>query len=381
MQRRDFIKSMGALSAAMALPKTAWASINPSGKTLVLIELNGGNDSLNTFVPHMTEAYYTKRPTLSLGLNEVITLSENVAMNNALEPLKAAWDGGDMAVVQGLGYENPNRSHFRSKDIWNTASDRDDVLHTGWLADQLCVTSREDLQAVTLGGRSGPLEGEDLNSLVVSNIDWLLKRRAWDFGSDVAENPALAHVLAVQEDFNESLESLKEGMAGSEKPESDFPNTKLGRGLESVARLMSVGVRPAVFKLNLGGFDTHTNQRAKHTMLLTQLGEALATFREAAIASGTWANTTVVTYSEFGRRVAENGNKGTDHGTAATHFVLGGSVVGGIYGEMPSLVELDRRGDMVYTQDYRGYYRTLTDWLGWTPGERLLGHGNLGFLA
>ena len=134
MQRRDFLKSMGALSAAMALPKTAWASINPSGKTLVLIELNGGNDSLNTFVPHMTEAYYTKRPTLSLGLNEVMTLSENLAMNDALEPLKAAWDEGDMAVVQGLGYENPNRSHFRSIEIWETASDSDQFLQQGWLA-------------------------------------------------------------------------------------------------------------------------------------------------------------------------------------------------------------------------------------------------------
>ena len=116
-------------------------------------------------------------------------------------------------------------------------------------------------------------------------------------------------------------------------------------------------------------------------MLLGQLAEALAKFREASVTSGTWSNTTVVTYSEFGRRVAENGNKGTDHGTAASHFVLGGSVLGGIYGEMPSLVDLDTRGDLIFTQDYRGYYRTLTDWLGWNPGERLLGHTGLGFLA
>ena len=361
--------------------KNAWASINPSGKTLVLIELNGGNDSLNTFVPHMTEAYYTSRPTLSLGLNEVITLSDSLAMHEALEPLKPAWDEGDMAIVQGLGYANPNRSHFRSKDIWNTASDRDMLFDSGWLAEQLSVTSREDLQAITLGGRSGPLDGEDLNSLVVTHIDWLLKRHAREFGAANTDNPALNHVLAVQEDFNESLTSLKEGMAGSVKPDSDFPKTQLGRALESVARLLSVGVRPAIFKLNLGGFDTHTNQRAKHKMLLGQLAEALAKFREASVASGTWSNTTVVTYSEFGRRVAENGNKGTDHGTAASHFVLGGSVLGGIYGEMPSLVDLDTRGDLIFTQDYRGYYRTLTDWLGWNPGERLLGHTGLGFLA
>ena len=381
MQRRDFLKSLGALSAAMALPKNAWASINPLGKTLVLIELNGGNDSLNTFVPHMTEAYYTSRPTLSLGLNEVIGLSDSLAMHDALEPLKSAWDEGDMAVVQGLGYANPNRSHFRSKDIWNTASERDEVLDTGWLAEQLSVTSREDLQAITLGGRSGPLDGEDLNSLVVSHIDWLLKRRVREFESDASDNPALNHILAVQEDFNESLTSLKEGMAGSEKPDLDFPKTPIGRGLESVARLLSIGVRPAVFKLNLGGFDTHTNQRAKHKMLLGQLAEALATFREVAIAAGTWTDTTVVTYSEFGRRVAENGNKGTDHGAAASHFVLGGSVIGGIYGEMPSLVDLDPRGDLKYTMDFKAYYRTLTDWLGWAAGDRLLGHTNVGFLA
>ena len=329
----------------------------------------------------MTEAYYTSRPTLSLGLNEVIALSDSLAMHDALEPLKEAWDQGDMAVVQGLGYENPNRSHFRSKDIWNTASDRDDVLEEGWLAEQLSVMSQDSLQALTLGGRTGPLDGADLNSLVVGNLDWLLRRRARNFQSEHSSNPALQHVLAVQDDFNESLTCLKEALAGTEKLENAFPKTQLGRSLASVARLMVLGVCPPVFKLNLGGFDTHTNQRAKHKMLLSQLAEALKVFRETLIEGGVWQKTAVVTYSEFGRRVAENGNKGTDHGTAATHFVLGGSVIGGICGEMPSLVELDSRGDMIFTQDYRSYYRTLTDWLSWSPAERLLGHQSMGFLA
>jgi uncharacterized protein (DUF1501 family) len=291
-----------------------------------------------------------------------------------------AWGSGELAVLQGVGYPNPNRSHFRSIEIWETGSSSREVLSDGWLSRLLDKRVPESHAAagVILGDtHAGPLSGE-ARALVMQNPQGFIKaaRRLESSGSRRSKNAALDHVLAVERDVIKGADILEQRLSRVGRLKG-FPRGKFGTQLQTAARLILGGVPTAAIKVSLGGFDTHANQAGPHQRLMAELGKGLAALRQALVAAGRWDDVLVLTYSEFGRRVSENGSGGTDHGTAAPHFALGGRVEGGLYGEQPSLTDL-RGGDLRHSLDYRRIYATLTrDWWGIEGGTRFK---SLGFL-
>jgi uncharacterized protein (DUF1501 family) len=320
-----------------------------------LVELKGGNDGLNTLVPFTDPRYYELRPRLGLNPKSVLPLDHRWGLNGAMEALQPAWYAYELAVVHGVGYANPDRTHFRSSAIWDTASDRDDHWQDGWLARQFAAAWPRNgyaADAIQMGlGELGPLAGPRMRSLVMNDAAGFVRqsRRAAAQGRE-AENPALEHLLRTRAAAREAVDELAIPPF-VEVPEG-LPRSAFAQRLGRIARLMESESIAPVYKITLDGFDTHQQQRATHDRLLRELAEGLAAFRRVLSASGLWEQTLVLTYSEFGRSVAENASGGTDHGGAAPHFLLGGKVLGGLYGEPPSLSDLPL-GDLRFTPDFR----------------------------
>ncbi|MCB1154810.1 DUF1501 domain-containing protein [bacterium] len=372
MHRRTVLKSLGAASMAVLMPKIAWSateSSRPWERVLVLVELAGGNDGLNTVVPYADAAYYSARPRLAVGRSEVLHLDERVGLNPNLRPLMDIYRAKEAAVVLGVGYPHPNRSHFRSIDIWETGSDANEVLQDGWVARQLVSRLPKSLAAdgVVIGrGNTGALDGANFDTVVLDRPEQFIRqaRQLRESASKGGGNAALAHVLRVQNDTLKAAQVLESQRGRGATLKTTFPATPLGQQMHNAARLIADEIPVAVIKVTHVGFDTHIDQRRRHDVLLAQFAEAIAAFRSAMIETGHWQRTLVMTYSEFGRRVAQNGNNGTDHGTAAPHFIFGGRVLGGIYGEQPGLLRLDGE-DMSHTVDFRRMYATVAQrWWG-----------------
>lgn len=360
MNRRDLFRlaALGALLPGLshAIPIPA-----PRARSLILVELAGGNDGLNTLVPYRDPEYLRLRPRLAIPAARVLTLDETVGLNPALRALMPAWDAGDLAWVHGVGYAQPNRSHFRSTDIWETASDSDEVIEDGWLARTLPIRAPGDLpEVLVLSGSDGPARGDALRIVSLQTPERFAKDAAdlKVLAGPLQTTPALAHILAVRASTKRTGAEFQQAVDRLGAIPALFPETGLGRQLKEVARILIAGMEIPVFKVKIGSFDTHSGQLARHRVLLNQLADALAAFRQALTDAGHWDRVLVISYSEFGRRVAENASGGTDHGTAAPHFVLGGCVKGGIYGEYPNLTALVR-GDPQYTTDYRRMYTTI----------------------
>ena len=370
----------GALPFLGALPITS-ARGDAQPNVLVLVELNGGNDGLNSVVPYADPAYAAARPTLAVARDSVLQLDERLGLHPALAPLLPLWRAREMTLALGVGYARPNRSHFRSIEIWNSASSAEETLQEGWLHRVLEETGgKADFprQALVLGGPPGPLAGPALTTVVMRDPRQLRQAAAMPDGGGAGENPALAHILAERSRLQgAALEIDRRLKAAAEHlppfPQSAFPKTDLGRQLHLAARLIAAGVPAPVLKLQHSGYDTHAQQAGRHAALLTELAEGLAAFREALAAAGAWRRTLVMTYAEFGRRVAENASGGSDHGTAAPHFLLGGRLAGGIVGAQPPLDDLEG-GDLRPTLDFRRLYAAVSqDWLGLPPAPASLG--------
>lgn len=364
--RRDLLRFGAALPALGLLPRAVHAA-PPSRRTLVLVELNGGNDGLNTLVPFADPAYAALRPRLALPRDQLWRLTDALALHPALAPLQPLWAADKIAIVAGVGYPAPNRSHFRSIEIWNGATDSDAVAPNGWIERLRGVSGRGPVDGVVLGGPSGPLGGAGLRSVNLHNPQRFLRKAAGlSDGTRTAPNPALAHVLRVRAGAQQAAEAIRRQLTRGAPVALPFPRSKLGRQLEVAARLLASGGPLPVIKVQHSGFDTHANQAGKHARLLGQLAEALVAFRAALVAMGRWQDTLICTYAEFGRRPKENGSRGTDHGTAAPHFLLGGRVKGGLYGQQPSLTRL-AGGDLAHHVDYRRLYATAGRFLGGRP--------------
>lgn len=364
MLRRDLLKI--AALAPLALHLRALADGKP--RYLVLVELNGGNDGLNTVVPYADALYASLRPRIGIARDQVLKLDEQTGLNPALQPLMPLWQARQLAIVQAVGYPEPNRSHFRSIEIWDTGSDASEYLEDGWLARALPgtgVTRGFIADAVVIGRNPRPVMGGDLRALVINDVEGFGRR-----GEHLAliqkttVNPALAHLLQVQNQVHAAAAGLLDAAQQVPPPQADFPPGPFGKSLEQAARLIQMDHAVPVIKVSLGSFDTHANQRGRQDRLLGELAGGLAAFRTATQNAGAWNRVLVVTYSEFGRRAAENASNGTDHGTAAPHFVMGGAVKGGLYGQPPSLAQLED-GDLIRQHDYRSVYNTvLKNWWG-----------------
>jgi uncharacterized protein (DUF1501 family) len=361
--RRTFLKA-ASLTALAATARIAFAA-EPRRKLLVLVELKGGNDGLNTVIPYADRQYAALRPRLAIARDQVVQLSPDTGLHPALAPLKALWDRKELAVVQGVGYPQPNLSHFRSIEIWDTASRSDEYLEQGWLARAFALSpSPADFAAdgVVVGPNAmGPLSGKGARAIALSNPEQFLRnaRLAHDEGD--TSNAALAHILRVEHDVTLSAQRLRAGRTFA----AEFPRTAFGNSASTAAQLAANEAGIAVVRVSLGSFDTHANQLGTHANLLKQLAEGVAALRAALVEVGRWDRTVIATYAEFGRRPRENQSGGTDHGTASAHLVLGGAVKGGLYGAAPALDRLDANGNPPHAIDFRGYYATFLErWWG-----------------
>lgn len=387
VSRRHALKTLLTAGGAAALssvagPIPAFARMDVeaghSQRVLILIELKGGNDALNMVIPYRDPLYTRLRPRLAIARDQVMPLSDTLALNPAMQALGEMWDQQQLAIMPGLGYAPPNRSHFRSIEIWDSASDADQTLQQGWLGS---LTDAGQRHAVVLGkGDPGPLLNSGLHTLYMEDPDGFVRqaRRQHLTQTPVpgSANPALRHLLDLRAELTTSASRLAARLP-EQQAVGDFPKSPFGRSLRQAARLILAGAKggqpQSVIKLSLGSFDTHARQRATQDRLLRQLAEGVAALRNSLLGLGLWDQTLLMTYSEFGRRARENGSGGTDHGTAAAHLMMGGRVRGGFYGEQPSLARLDQ-SDLVHTADFRRLYATVVqDWWGQTPQGVLAG--------
>jgi len=367
MLRRDFLQGLGLIPLVSALPNLAFAAAPATNyqRLLVLIELKGGNDGLNTVVPYADPAYSALRPHIGIKRDEVIQLDDKFGLHPALLPLKPLWDKRELAIVHGLGYPQPNLSHFRSIEIWDTASAANEYLNDGWLTRAFAaspVPKSYAADGVVIGSQDfGPLSGAGARAIALTNTEQFLRQaRLADEARAQSKNSALAHILKVEGDIVQAAS----GLAGNHVFRAEFPKHALGNALKTAAQVVAGKAGVAVVRVTHNGFDTHQGQAFVQQRLLKELAEGLASFQTALQEINRWDNTLIMTYAEFGRRAQENGSKGTDHGTANAHFVLGGRVKGGLHGQAPSLTRLDG-GNLVHSVDFRSLYATVIDkWWG-----------------
>jgi len=371
--------------AAPALPNL------PGGvdeRVLVVINLQGGNDGLNTLVPHGLPQYYALRPTIGVPKNDVLRIDDAVGLNPAMTALKTLYDKGQVAIVQGAGYPNPDHSHFRSTEIWQTAVP-DAYASTGWLgryldaanlpADNLfnAVAVSPVLPEALIAERVDVPAIDALRGYGLASDHNTYERGA--FAAFVKDDtrvpftsPYLPVVATIEDHAERGAAELPKLVAGY-KTEATYPATQLGRSLALAAQIIGSRLGTRVLYVQHGSFDTHVSQKATQDRLLRELSDGLAAFYADLAAHGNDRRTLTMTFSEFGRRVAENANRGTDHGEAAPMFLLGGGVKGGLYGTHPSFDRLDN-GDVTFTTDFRSVYATVIEkWFARSSGGVIAG--------
>jgi len=360
MDRRNFLGAIGAATISAWMPGAAFAQRPGASydRLLVLVELKGGNDGLNTVVPYSDPAYVQLRPRLAVARDQVLPLDQQAGLHSSLEPLMASWKNQELAVVQGVGYPGPNLSHFRSIDIWDTASGSNEYLTEGWLARAFAAAPAPATfaaDAVVVGGAEmGPLRG-GTRAIALANPEQFLRQARYAAPAGQARNAALQHILRVEENIAQAAAR----MSGNRAFATEFPTHPFGNAVRIASQLVAGEAGIAAVKIALGGFDTHSGQPARHAQLLKALAEGMAALKSALVEPGRWDTALVMTYSEFGRRPRENLSNGTDHGTAGAHFLLGGRVKGGLYGQSPALSRLDGNGNLPFAVDFRDLYATV----------------------
>lgn len=347
-------------------------------RCLVIVNLYGGNDGLNCVVPHGDDRYYQLRPDLAIDRNDVLAIDATVGLNPAMRSLRALYGKGMVAIVQGVGYPDPDHSHFRSTEIWQTAAP-DRYEHTGWLGryfDEM-ATDRENLfrgvavskvlPEVLVSERTDIPAVPALNQYAMAADTNPAERRVFSAQardrSLPFQSPYLAHVMEIESDAQRSSEELPKLVAGYVSKAS-YPSTGLGRSLALAAQIVGSKLGTKVIYVEHGSFDTHVSQKATQDRLLGQFSDAIAAFYDDLAAHGNDRRALTLTFSEFGRRIEENGSRGTDHGEASPLFLIGGGVKGGLYGTAPNLSETNM-GNVRYGVDFREVYATVLErWLG-----------------
>ncbi|MFV8318015.1 DUF1501 domain-containing protein [Mycobacterium sp. 23] len=389
MNRRKFliagagVGAAGLLSGALAVD---WDDLLRAAQdrplaagdgVLVIVTLYGGNDGINTLIPYADNAYHDARPELAYAPDDVLHLDDHLGLNPAMRGLSQLWSDRRLAIVRGAGYPKPDHSHFRSMDIWQTASP-DAPVPTGWIGRWLDATGDEPLRAVNVGSVLPLLAVGERQTAAALSTTQIPAARSDLFRAtiealgvdDPTDTPAMA---AVRQSYRaaQSTDAAFENVTGTESPNA------LASRLSVVAAAIKARVPTRVYLAHLGGFDTHANERGAQQRLLQTFDEAVTGFLQQVAG----ANVVVLAYSEFGRRVAANASQGTDHGTAGPVFVAGAPVKGGFYGEEPSLTDLDH-GDLKYTTDFRDiYHELLVRTLRTDPTPSVgAGRSSLGFL-
>ncbi|APA00002.1 MULTISPECIES: DUF1501 domain-containing protein [Flavobacterium] len=364
MNRRNFLSLTGTLTGgALLLPDFLFSygsqkNLIIGQQCLVFVQLNGGNDGLNTFIPFEDPLYYDLRPKIAISKNEVISTTKGMGFHPALKGFAQMQQNGDLSVIQNVGYPEPNRSHFRSQEIWQTASDSNKYVNEGWLGRYL------DLQCVNHTPTAGinidsidnlSLKGESPNSITVKDPDRFKIKNIKE--TDVlSENPSLDFVRKVANSVLEGSEEIQKALTQS-TTQTSYPKNALGKNLEWIARLIKGNLNSKVYYTSQGGYDTHDNQLVIQKNKFNELDSAIFSFYQDLKQANLLQNVTIVVFSEFGRRVKDNGN-GTDHGTAAPMFVIGGQNQGRVIGSNPNLADLSQ-GDLKHQIDFRSVYASL----------------------
>lgn len=365
--RRRFLTALGTGVASLPLisfPAIANVGFAQRKNILVLIELSGGNDGLNTVVPIRDPAYRGLRPTIGIRPDEALGLDAETALHPSTKPLADLWQNGDLRIIEGVGYPDPNRSHFRSIEIWNAGLGAKSRVQDGWISSAFSqgrAPTSEVASGLSLGGGMGPLRGPGRFSAIRDEEGFLETIQNLPHASHPVRRSAgspLEHVLATYDSAKITGTRISRRLEESASSQFEFPDSNLGEQLRTVSRLLEAGVDVPVFKVVQDGYDTHDNQPDAHAFLLGDLAEAIGAFSNAMKMVGLWQQVTVVTYSEFGRTARENASLGTDHGTAAPVFVAGGKVAGGIAGARVDLGKLVE-DDLVHTTDYRDVYAAI----------------------
>ena len=397
---------------ALAADAATQTVTGKDGTILVVLQMAGGNDGLNMVIPYADDAYHVARPQLRFSADQVLKIDNHIALNPKLTGVKSLYDEGHVAIVQGVGYPNPNRSHFRSTEIWQTASDADRTVSEGWLGryfDNCCAgadptvgvaigeetpqafaaknptgvtfsrpeqfrfrpsepnngqMSAEEMFFRQLNESSGGDESGSLGSNAGGSIGTISGKTKNDLSTlDFLQRTALDAQLSSDKIL---------AIARKYKSSVPYPQGQLAASLNIIARMIAGGLPTRVYYARQGGFDTHAGQINTHERLMGEFNDAVAAFVADLKQQGNFERVLLMTFSEFGRRVQENANGGTDHGAAAPMFVVGGAVKAGLLGKHPSLTDLDH-GDVKFNTDFRSVYGTVLDrWLK-APSETVLG--------
>jgi len=366
MKRRKFLQiTATGTGGILLLPQFLWANSffgeldKLSENKLIFIQLNGGNDGLNTFIPFTDPLYYSNRPTLGISKDKILNTSSGMGLHPALKDFATILQEGNLSVIQNVGYPNPNRSHFRSQEIWQTASDSNQYLNYGWLGRFLDIQCKdENLKSLNIDHIDNlALKAAVSNGITVKDFTKIKRYNHDDNQLKLSDNPQLDFVRKLQFTSLEGMEEINKSLQNAEKYTEIYANNPLAKNLEWMAKLIKGNLASKVYYTSLNGFDTHNNQLQNHSKQLTILNDAVFSYYKDMKANKLLESVTLVIFSEFGRRVNQNGT-GTDHGTAGPMFIIGGNNKGKIIGKNPDLSQLDQ-GDLIYDIDFRSVYATL----------------------
>ena len=386
IKRKEFIQIGSLATASLMLPKFLKAFENknmvPAGnKVVVVLQFSGGNDGLNTVIPIRNDIYYRERPKIGITKDKAVILTDEVGLNPALESFKGLYDDGSLAILNSVGYPNPDRSHFRSMDIWQSASNSNEYVSTGWLGrylDAQCKGCDKPTQALEIDDvLSLALKGNETSGLAFKD-----PRRLYSNSNEQFYKEINATHHATEETVDYLYKTMSETLSSADyifqqskmHPSSEtYPATELGKNLKTISSLIQSDINTKVYYVSIGSFDTHVNQEAQQKRLFTELNDAIKVFTADLKKNNRFQDVLLMTFSEFGRRVSQNASNGTDHGTANNmFFISGGLKEKGILNALPDLSDLNE-GDLKHTIDFKNVYATvLNKWLG-TDDKIILG--------
>ena len=380
IKRKEFIQLGSLATASLLMPEflkafEKGALVPPGNKVTVIIQLSGGNDGLNTVIPYRNDLYYSNRPKLGIQRTSSLVLTDEAGLHPSLTAFKELYDEGSMGIFNNVGYPNPDKSHFRSMDIWQTASNSNEYWNTGWVGrylDAQCRGCDKPTQALEIDDvLSLALKGENIKGLALEDPRRLYNTSQEKYFKELlAQYQKTEHEQPVDYLYKTMAETISSAdyifKQSKQRPSSEtYPNTDLGKGLKTIASLIFSEINTKVYYISLGSFDTHINQEAQQKRLFTELNEAVKAFVKDLKLNNRFNDVSLFTFSEFGRRVAQNASGGTDHGKANNMFFIGGGLKKkGLYNPLPDLTNLDD-GDLKYQLDFRQVYTTvLNNWLG-----------------
>jgi len=388
LKRKEFLQIGSLATASFMVPKFLKAFekgtlVPPGNKVLVVLQLSGGNDGLNTVIPVRNDLYYSARPRLGIQRASALSLTDEVGIHPALTSFKELYDDGGLGILNGVGYPNPDRSHFRSMDIWQSGSNSEDYIYTGWLGrylDAQCSGCDKPTQALEIDDTlSLALKGEHVKGLAMKDPRRLFGTANEKFFKDVLsdhkDQPGEQPVDYLYKTMAETVSSADYIYKQSRlhPTNATYPNSGLAQSLKTIASLIFSDINTKVYYVSLGSFDTHINQAAQQQRLFTEMNEAISAFVKDLKNNNRFQDVLLMSFSEFGRRVAQNASGGTDHGTANNMFLVSGALKQkGVINGMPDLTQLND-GDLKHTIDFKQVYATvLNKWLN-TDDQKILG--------